>query len=84
MVTRGKMMFVIPLVVYAAMVPFLVCYTKFEPNYDILNLQGYDGIPEFKVYKKMNDYFGASRSVKWMFVVNVHELGPAHHGAALL
>jgi len=83
-VTRGYQMFIIPLLVFCAMIPLLVCFFKYEPNYDMLGLMDYDGIPESDAYHKMNDHFGASKSAKWMYVVNVHELGPAHQGAALL
>jgi len=82
-VTRGKMQVVVPILAYGCMVPFVYCATEYEPNYNENGLMKFNGVSEVSAFNRLNDYFGAGESVKWIYVLKATEMGPVN-GAAML
>jgi hypothetical protein len=77
------MMFIIPILAYGAMAPFVYCSTLYEPNYDVLKLLTLDGTPTSVALEKMNEHFGAGEAVKWFYLLEAKELGPVDNAALL-
>ncbi len=82
-VTRGKMMIIIPILAYAVMAPFVYCLKLYEPNYNQQALFIFPGLPESDALEKMTDHFGTADSAPWIFRLKATEIGPANKAAML-
>ena len=53
---------IVPLLAYMTLI--VVCIFQYEPNYEVMRLGRYEGIPEVEAFDHLNDHFGTQDSVK--------------------
>ena len=55
-------MLIVPLLAYMMLI--VVCIFMYEPNYEVMSLMRYEGIPEVEAFDHLNDHCGTQDTLK--------------------